>query len=88
LNPADRTLRARLAAHTGWAKTEDPAGRTAKARAAANDRFMKEARQLHPDANDERIAVVAGHLRKAHYARMGLASGAARRAKANKTAAA
>lgn len=79
MNPADRTLRARLAAHTSWAKTTDPASRTAKARAAAEQRWTKAARELHPDGSDELIARTAEHLRKAHYARMGMASAAKRR---------
>ncbi|WNI15539.1 hypothetical protein [Actinacidiphila sp. ITFR-21] len=79
MDPADRTLRARLGAHTQWANELDPVGRTAKARAAADDRFVKQAREKHPDATEEQIATTAEHLRKAHYVRMGLASAAARR---------
>jgi hypothetical protein len=86
MDPQDRTLRARLAAHSSWANTLDPASRTAKARAAANARFEAKARELHPDATDEQIARVAEHLRKAHFAALALASAKARRAK--KTAAA
>ncbi len=55
MDPQDRSLRASLAAHTSWANTVDPASRTAKARAAANGRFEKAARELHPDATDEQI---------------------------------
>lgn len=87
MDPQDRTLRARLAAHTSWANTLDPASRTAKARAAANARFEAEAREKHPEATDAEITRVAEHLRKAYFARMALASAKARRAKA-KTAAA
>lgn len=79
MDPADRTLRARLAAHSQWAKEKDPTARTAKARKAAADRFVKQARELHPDGDDELIARTAEHLSKAHYARMGMASAAARR---------
>ncbi|MFE0329026.1 hypothetical protein ACFW08_20035 [Streptomyces sp. NPDC058960] len=86
MDPQDRSLRASLAAHTSWANTLDPSSRTAKARAAANGRFEREARQLHPDATDEQIARVAEHLKKAHFKRLALASAKARRAK--KTAAA
>jgi len=85
MDAQDRTLRARLAVHTSWANTLDPKSRTAKARAAANGRFEKQARELHPDASDEQIARVAEHLKKAHYAAMALASAKVRRAK--KTAA-
>ncbi|MFD3929728.1 hypothetical protein [Streptomyces sp. NPDC058614] len=86
MDPQDRSLRASLAAHTSWANTLDPASRTAKARAAANGRFEKQARDLHPDATDEQIARVAEHLKSAHFRRLALASSRARRAK--KTAAA
>lgn len=87
MDPADRSLRARLAAHTSWANTADPSSRTAKARAAAAGRFEKKARELHPDGDDALIARTAEHLRRAHYARMGLASAAARRKGANPKAA-
>ncbi|ODA69242.1 hypothetical protein [Streptomyces sp. AVP053U2] len=86
LSPEERSLRARLAAHTSWANTLDPKSRTARARAAANGRFEKQAREKHPDATDEQIARVAEHLRKAHYSAMALKSAAARRAKARKPA--
>jgi hypothetical protein len=86
MDPQDRTLRARLAAHSSWANTLDPASRTAKARAAANARFERKAREKHPNATDEQIARIAEHLRKAHFAALALASAKARRAK--KTAAA
>lgn len=88
LNPEERSLRARIAVHTSWANTLDPASRTAKARAAANDRFEKQAREKHPDATDEQIAKTAEHLRKAHFSAMALKSAAARRAKSRKPAAA
>jgi hypothetical protein len=82
MDPQDRTLRAKLAAHTSWANTLDPTSRTAKARAAANGRFEKEARELHPDASDEQIARVAEHLKSAYFSRLALQSAAARRAHA------
>ncbi|NUR42039.1 MAG: hypothetical protein HOV73_18325 [Streptomyces sp.] len=87
MDPQDRSLRARLAAHTSWANTVDPTSRTAKARAAANARFEAEAREKHPGASDKEIARVAEHLRKAYFTRLALASARARRSK-GKTAAA
>ncbi|MDT0472966.1 hypothetical protein RM863_12615 [Streptomyces sp. DSM 41014] len=83
MDPQDRSLRARLAAHTSWANTLDPASRTAKARAAAAGRFEREARELHPDATDEQITRVAEHLKSAHFSRIALKAAAARRAKAS-----
>lgn len=82
MDPQNRSLRARLAAHASWANTLDPASRTAKARAAANARFEREARDKHPDATDEQIARIAEHLRKAHFTRLALASAQARAKKA------
>jgi hypothetical protein len=79
MDPADRTLRARLAAHSQWAKEPNPTARTEKARKAAASKFEQEARELHPEGDDELIARTAEHLKKAHYARMGLASAAKRR---------
>ncbi|MGW5352253.1 hypothetical protein ACWERV_17290 [Streptomyces sp. NPDC004031] len=79
MDPSDRTLRARLGAHTQWANTADRAERTAKARKAATAKFTKQAEELHPGASPEVIAQAAESLRKAHFARMGLASAAKRR---------
>lgn len=86
MDPEVRSFRARLGAHISWANTPDPSSRTAKARAAANGRFEKQARELHPTATDEHIERVAEHLRKAHYSAMGLKS-AQKRAKKKPAAA-
>ncbi|MEV6105752.1 hypothetical protein AB0M28_13695 [Streptomyces sp. NPDC051940] len=82
MTPEERTLRAQLGAHSQWANETDRAGRTAPARAAANTKFVTQAREMHPDATEEQIARAAEHLRKSHFARMALASVAARRRKA------
>ncbi|TXS55220.1 hypothetical protein [Streptomyces sp. t39] len=81
MDPTTRTLRARLAAHTSWANTLDPASRTAKARSAALGRFEKRAREMHPTATDEQIARVAEQLKRAHYTAMQLKAAASRRAR-------
>lgn len=39
--PAQRSLRAKIAAHASWARTSDRASRTAAARQAATDRFER-----------------------------------------------
>ena len=75
MDPAVRTLRARLGAHVMWANTPDRQSRTAAARAAAAGRF-------------EQIAAVADQLKRAHYTRMQLASAKSRAKKAGKPAAA
>ena len=43
LTPAEHTLRAQIAAHDSWAKTEDPSARTVPARQAFKDKFLAEA---------------------------------------------
>ena len=79
MNAEERKFRAKLAAEMSWAKTPDRTARTAAGSRAAEARFEKQARELHPDASDEFIGKVAENLRRAHYARMGLASAAKRR---------
>lgn len=69
-HPEDRSLRARIAAHESWAQTDDRTARTAPARAALDARFLERA------GGDP---VRAAHLRKAHFARLALASAKARR---------
>ncbi|SCF97888.1 hypothetical protein GA0115259_106214 [Streptomyces sp. MnatMP-M17] len=82
MNPAERSLRARFAAHKSWGNTLDRAGRTAAARKASHHtRFVVQARELHPDATDEQIDQVVSSLRKAHYAKLALLSAQARRRK-------
>jgi hypothetical protein len=67
---SERSFRAKIAVHTSWANTADPTARTAPARAALEAKFLAEA------GGDP---VRAGHLRRAHYARMALKSAQARR---------
>lgn len=73
LTPSQRRLRAQIAAHESWARTEDRSARTAPARQAALDRFE---RQVDPDGRldpaERARCVRAG--RKAHFARLALKS--------------
>jgi hypothetical protein len=83
LTPEQRSLRASIASHISWANTPDPSARTAPARAAALGRFEKQVRE-EASARGETLAPHeirrrAEHLRKAHFARMALASARARR---------
>jgi hypothetical protein len=78
MTPEQRTLRARAAAHVQWANETDRTARLANARAALKARFEREARELHPNGSPELIARAAESLRKAHMARMALASSRAR----------
>jgi hypothetical protein len=77
--PADRALRARLAAHTRWAKTPDRSAATAKSRAAFMERFE---RQVDPDGalEPDVRAKLAANARSAHFAKLALSSARARRA--------
>ena len=72
LSADERRLRAQAAAHTSWANTTDRTARTA--------RFEK---QADPDGilPPEERARRAEHLRKAHMAKLALASAKARRLK-------
>lgn len=77
MTPAERSLRARLAAHILHSRV-DPKSHTAPARAAFDARFEREA---DPDGVlplEERLRR-AGHLKKAHFTRMALRSAQARR---------
>lgn len=67
---SERELRARLAAHMSWAKTDDRTARTAPARAAMDKKFLDEA------GGDQQKA---DSLRKAYYTRLALKSAQARR---------
>ena len=78
---SDRTLIARIAAHTRWAGEPDRAAATAPARRGLDAKW---AREVDPDgvlAPDE-LARRVENLRQAHMTRMALASARARRAKA------
>lgn len=78
---ASRSLRASLAAHESWARTQDRAARTEAARRAAEERFealVDPEGRMSPEARRK----AAESARKAHYRRMALNSAAVRRAKA------
>lgn len=81
IDPAIASLRGRVAANASWAKLT-PAQRverTEAGRRAAEDRFLKQARELHPDASEEHLAAVANNLQREHFSRMALRSAVARR---------
>ncbi len=79
--PGERSMQARLAAHTSWSRTSDASARTKPARDAFCERF-----EIEVDPNGEldpaERARRAAHARKAHFLRLALASAKARRAKA------
>ena len=70
MTTAENKLRSQIAAHESWAHTPDRAARTAPARAALDAKFLQLA-----EGDPQR----AGHLRKAHFARLALKSARARR---------
>jgi hypothetical protein len=78
LTPAERSLRAQIAAHESWAHTPDRPARTANARKAMLDKFE---RQVDPEGilPPAERAVRAEHARKAHFKRLALKSAQARR---------
>jgi hypothetical protein len=65
----NRTLLARLAAHERWARVSDRSAATAAARSAADDRFIAEARRLHPSLSEDEVRKRARNLRSAHALR-------------------
>ena len=78
LSPAERRLRASLASHASWAKTDDRSARTAAARRKFDERFEREVDPegvLSPAERTRRAA----NARKAYYARLALKSAQARR---------
>lgn len=73
IRTVDRATLARLAAHERWARVRDRGAATAIARAAADDRFISEARRIHPGLSEEEILRRAHNLRSAHAIRAAMA---------------
>lgn len=78
MTPEQRSLRARMAAHSLHARVANPAAHTAPARRAFLNRFERE---VDPDGvlTPEERARRAEHARKAYFLKLALASAAARR---------
>jgi hypothetical protein len=79
MTPAERVLRARLAAHSLHARVSDETAHTAPARRAFLARFEREVDPLGELAVEERQRR-AEHARKAYFTRLALASVKSRRA--------
>lgn len=79
MTPAERVLRARLAAHSLHARVSDETAHTAPARRAFLARFEREVDPLGELPVEERQRR-AEHARKAYFTRLALASVKARRA--------
>lgn len=73
-----RSLRARMAAHTSWANTSDPAARTEPARRAFDSRFEREVDPEGVLAPAER-ARRAESARRAYFHKLAYKSAASRR---------
>ena len=78
MTPEQRSLQARMAAHSLHVRVANPAAHTAPARRAFLDRFE---RDVDPDGvlKPEERARRAEHARKAYFLKLALASAAARR---------
>jgi hypothetical protein len=72
-----RSLRARIAAHESWARTEDRAARTEAARRAADSRFERLV-DPHETLDPRERAIRAASVRKAHFLRLAIKSAEAR----------
>ena len=79
VDPVERRLQSKLAAHASWAATPDPATRTLPARQALEARFLEQA------GGDP---IRAEHLRQAFFTRLALKSVQSRRRAKEATAAA
>ncbi|MET9479899.1 hypothetical protein [Streptomyces sp. NPDC006638] len=80
MDPTERSMKMRLAAHKSWGNTPDRGSRTEAARKASHHtRFLTMAHERHPDATDEQISKVAESLKSAHYTELALLSAQARR---------
>lgn len=81
----ERKLRASIAAHESWARTDDRAARLAPARRAFADSFADKVDPDHKLPEAER-ARRAENARKAHYQRLALKSAQVRRRKRERAA--
>lgn len=75
----NRSLTARIAAHTRWARTVDRSAATAAARTAFETRFEREVDPQGTLSPDERAKRV-DHARKAYFQRLAVLSARRRRA--------
>lgn len=89
LNTPERSMRMRIASYKSWANTADRSARTAAARKSSHhDRFIRQAREMHPDATDEQVEAAAEALKSAYYRELATRSAATRRIKSEMKAAA
>jgi hypothetical protein len=78
LSANERSLRARLAVHSSWARTTNPSERTRPGREAAFEKFRRQVDpdgKLSPEERDRR----ARHAQRAHMLELSLRASKARR---------
>lgn len=82
MNTSDRSMRNRIASYKSWANTKDRSARTAAARKSSHhDRFVKQAREIHPDGTEAQVEAAAEALKSAYYRELASRSAATRRIK-------
>ena len=79
ISKAERRLIGQIAAHKRWTQVRDRTAATQAARDAQMTGWMQQAREMHPDADDDLIRKVAEHLRQLKMKQMALASAQSRR---------
>ncbi len=77
LTPAQRSLRASIAANARWAR-ENPAGNAARGQRGLLAKFDREAREAEPGLTETEYARRARSAYRAHMKRLQLASSKAR----------
>lgn len=89
MNTDERSMRNRIASYKSWANTKDRSARTAAARKSSHhDRFIRQAREMHPDATEEQVEKAAEALKSAYYRELASRSAVTRRIKSEMKAAA
>ena len=82
LTPAQRSIRARIAALTRWS-AEDGKPNALRAQAGLRAKFVREVRDRFPDLGDAEVERRAESAYRAHMQRLALKSSKARGAKAD-----
>jgi hypothetical protein len=77
LAPAQRSIRAKIAAHTRWS-AEDGKANAQRAQAGLRTKFSREIRELFPDLPDQEIERRAESAYRAHMQKLALKSSKAR----------
>lgn len=85
MTPAERTQKARLAAHARWAREPDRSKATAPARRAALDRFERQAEEIHGPLKPKMRRKVARNLQAEHMTRMSIKAAAKAKKSRNAT---